>query len=503
MATSNTKQKKNGQVASKEQAQQVLERELIANVLLSRSSLMKNILDPRRSINADCGYPLTDEITSEDYRELYDREPIAARVVQVLPYETWQSPPTVFETEDVDQTTPFESAWQDLAQGLFTESWFRGDEGNPIWEHLLRADVLSGIGSYGVLLLGLDDGVDLREPVKPNEGRKLLFLRSFDESLTDISLYETDPANPRFGKPLMYRVQVSEPRDNAQSSIGMPMATLDVHWSRIIHLADSLGSSEIIGVPRMRPVYNRLLDLRKLYGGSAEMYWRGAFPGFSVQSHPQLGPDVSFNLPDTKDQMENYMNSLQRYLALSGVDIKSLAPQVVDPTPQIDTQIDSICIQKGIPKRIFTGSERGELASSQDKRTWNGRLKFRQNTYVTPRIIVPFLDRLISLGVLPTPQEYSVIWPDLDSLSLSERAAVAVQQTDALAKYVQGGVEAMMLPVDFLVSILGLPEEEATSILDSAVASEESIFGNDDEEEEEEKSFGEESGDEKETEEEA
>jgi hypothetical protein len=113
------------------------------------------------------------------------------------------------------------------------------------------------------------------------------------------------------------------------------------------------------------------------------MFWRGAFPGYAIKTQPQLGADVDLNRKELETEITNYSNSLQRFLILMGMDVTALAPQVSDPASQIDTQITAICIQLGIPKRIFMGSERGELASSQAHRsriahepresTWAGR----------------------------------------------------------------------------------------------------------------------------------
>ena len=468
-----------------ENQMRLIEGEIINNVLTSRSSLARAMQDPRRSIDDDCGYPLTSAITSQDYRDLYDRFGVATRVVQIMPHESWKVTPGLVEDDDPDNETPFEAAWEELGKKLKGKSWFQGQEGNSIWEHLLRADILSGIGSFGVTLLGLGDGKPLSDPAEPSKGQELLFLRSFDESLVSISSYESDENNSRFGEPTKYRLTFVDPRDSTQTSTGQKISTLDVHWSRIHHLADNLGSSEIIGVSRLRPNYNRLLDLRKLYGGSAEMYWRGAFPGISFETHPQLGPDTPnvVSSAANKQQIEQFMNTLQRYISLSGLSAKSLAPQVVDPTPQINAQLNAICIEEGVPMRIFMGSERGELASSQDSRAWNGRLQFRQTMHVTPRVIAPFVDRLIHLGVLPEPVSYSVAWPDLNALSDQEKADVALKQTESLVKYVQGGVEAMMTPMNFLISVLGFSKTEAEVLIEAAIAAE-PILGLEDDEEE-------------------
>lgn len=553
--------------------------EFCANMLVSRQNLLQSMIDPRRNVDHECGYPDTNSITPYQYRELYDRESIATRVVQVLPNECWQLQPQVYEDENSENITLFEQVWDDLGKTLRGKSFYQDEAANPIWEMLKRVDILSGIGSFGILLLGLDDGKALREPIdgfqqedgainlgtdaqyyvnnyisiqkdevdeddegmlkhpgrpdpedanpevedenakrlsmKGNEDpnadpnmdpnadpndpsqdplgmekiqkegpqqmephpqnlewqktkRKLLYLRAFDESLVQITRYESRKNHPRYGLPVMYRVTFNDP-SNQGEGIGLPTGTEDVHWSRIIHVADNLGSSEVMGVPRMRPVFNRLADLRKLYGGSAEMYWRGAFPGLAFETHPQLGSEIKIDHVGLKAQVEDYMNTLQRYIAAEGVSVNSISPQVVDPTPHIEGQITAVCIMIGVPSRIFMGSEAGNLASGQDDGTWNGRLKERQTNYITPRLIIPFIDRLIQAKVLPEPTGYSVIWPDLDSATPLDKANIANTRTTAMTAYLSGGGENMMTPKDFLIRILNFNETEAEEILNATL----------------------------------
>jgi len=440
---------------------------LLTNARSMRDDILRKILDPRRDIDDEVGYP--ESLSVNLYRQLYDREAVAARVVEVLPQESWMLNPAVFEDEDPTVETQFEGAWRELNMILNPNTWLQQEEGGVVWEYLARVDMLSGIGSFGILLLGLDDGKDLSEPVEPNSNLNVIFVRAVDESLVDIASYETDKTSPRFGHPTFYNVQFHDPELTDQGGVGLDISTNKVHWTRVVHIADNLGSSEIFGRPRMMQVYNRLYDLRKLYAGSAEMYWRGAFPGISLESHPQLGADLELSTTEKdaiRDTMENYHNGLQRYLLNIGLSAKSLAPQVVDPTPQIDTQIESICIRLGIPKRIFCGSERGELASGQDDKTWNDRLAFRQRYYLTPRVVAPFIDRLIMLGVLPEPNNgYRIKWPDLNSLTEDEQATIAVKRTDALTKYVAGNVANLIDPIPFLTNIVGLGMEEAEMLV--------------------------------------
>lgn len=441
---------------------------LVHNATLTRTNLIRRLLDKRRDLDDECGYPK--DITAYQYKLLYDREAIATRVVQVWPKESWRIVPDVYEDEDPNVETPFELAWKQLGDNLRGGSWFKGVAGNPVWEWLKRADELSGIGAFGVLFLGVDDGVDdLTQPLVRKEGMKLLFMRAFDESLVDIGAFEMDRRNPRYGLPVKYSLTLNDPNDQLSGSgTGLQLATLEVHWTRCIHLADNLASSETFGVPRMRPVYNRLYDLMKLYGGSAEMYWQGAFPGISFEQLPQAA-DVNPS-DEMREAIEKYMNSLQRYIALEGFTAKSLAPQVVDPSPQIDKQIEAICIQLGIPKRKFMGSEQGELASSQDDSVWNDRVMERENNYITPRIIVPYIDRLITFGILPEPEQYRVEWADLNSTTEQEKADVGSKQTEAMAKYVGGSVDALIEPVTWLTQVMGWSEDDAQAAMDATEA---------------------------------
>lgn len=467
----------NGQPAlSREEwiVRELVRNQLSTNLQYSRSQLAAALSgDTRRNISDECGYPTGDKLTPEYYRSQFDRDPIAGRVVELLPIECWKAQPEIFEDQDSATTTAFEEEWDGLGSSLLGESWHEQEEGSPVWEYLCRLDVMAGIGRYGVMLLGVDDGQGLDQPLSgldaqglpsgTTQPRRLLYLRVFDESLAPIMDTEKDPQNRRFGQPTLYGIKFSDPADPAS------LQPENVHWTRLIHVADGLLSSEWLGTPRMQPVVNTIHNLQKLYGGSAEMYWKGAFPGISIETHPQLGPEVQLDESALKDMMEQYMNTLQRYIYLGGASAKSMAPQVVDPTPQVQAQLDALCIRMACPKRVFVGSERGELASSQDARAWNDRLGGRQRTFITPRIIAQFINRLIAIGVLPVPnQGYQVEWPDMNSLSPLDQATVTTQRTTAMKEYVTGQVQSIMVPMDYLTRELGYTQEEAEQISEAA-----------------------------------
>jgi hypothetical protein len=77
------------------------------------------------------------------------------------------------------------------------------------------------------------------------------------------------------------------------------------------------------------------------------------------------------------------------------------------------------------------GSERGELASSQDKLNWDERILDRRTQFAGPFVVRPFIDRLIEFGALPQPTEYVIRWPENQNLDAGQRMDLAVKATTA------------------------------------------------------------------------
>lgn len=465
----------------------VLFNELIGNTIRTRSQLLQRAMDPRRDLNEECGYP--DHISLEDYQQMYDREGIGSRVVAVWPRESWTQDPDINENED-SELTEFERAWRSL------ESRFN------LFHYLARVDELSGIGSFGIILLGLNDGAsDLSQPVKgielegPRTGMRtsdaqnnsLLYVRVFGQSHVQVAETDADPTSPRYGQPNVYTVVVSDPNSNVQDESHEVGKTIRVHWTRVVHIADNRKSSEIYGMPRMQQVWNRLMDLRKLLGGSAEMFWKGAFPGYSFETHPELG-EVDVDISSLKKEFAEFSNGLNRFLATSGITAKSMAPQVADPEAHVLIQIRAIALTIEVPWRVFLGSEQAQLASDQDRDNFNKRIAVRREKYLTPNVVRPFVDRLILLGILPAPADdpdsqlsddlptevgsfnYEVVWPDVDKMSQKEQADWIKTITEAVARYIQSGMSQLIPEQVFLTRFLGLEDEEAEAILEEAEA---------------------------------
>lgn len=455
----------------------------VENAFISRSRLIQKLADTRRDINKECGYPETSELDAELFRDYFDRWSFAARVVEVYPMESWKQQPSIFEDEDPDITTDFEQAFEDVSSSLTDlgemENHYRSEDGrgNPLWSILKTADILSGIGHYGGLYFGyaLQDGEELSSEVVKNSKSPddLLSARPLDEPNMQIVSLESDTSNPRFGKPTSYNVTF----DDIESSSGLmsTMRTQQVHHSRIVHLCDNRTTGAIIGIPRQRPVFNHILNLEKVYGGSGEMYWRGAFPGVTFETDPRVAgqlnidpnsPQGKARLDSIKNMIEQMMNGLQRYGLFDAITMKTHAPTVSSPKDQIEAEINAIAIKIATPKRILTGSERGELASSQDDTTWNNRLTERRYSYLSPFMISPVVNTLIHHGTLPKPKKgFTSVWEEPTSQSATEKADILLKRTQAMAAYIAGDVQEMMEPIDFLTREMGMNPVDAKDLL--------------------------------------
>lgn len=417
----------------------------LASDLMGRAGLaskMGKSFGTDRDIYEALGY--TKNPVFDDYYTRYERQDVASRIIDAPVEATWKEAPSIIENEDPEDTE-FERQWKEIA------------EKRHIFHYLGRADKVAGIGEYGILLLGFDDAnnANPREPVEKTT--ELLYLRPYTQNNADVSEWETDSSNERYGLPKIYKLQTSTAQKDGTQSI-------DAHWTRVIHLAEGLLENDVYGKPRLRAVLNRLQDLDLVSGGSAEMFWRGAFPGIAFK----LGEDATMESQDKEaleDEIENYVHDLKRYMRIQGLDIHELKAQIADPKNHFDLLISLISAATGIPKRILTGSERGELASSQDEKNWASRIDERRKNYIGPMVLRVFIQRLIDIGVLPKPKLFEIEWSDLFAIGEKDKSDIAKVKVETLAIYSNAiGADTIIPPSMFLKKFLEFDADEIEEI---------------------------------------
>jgi len=431
----------------------------------------------QRDLYTALGY--TKELKFDNYMSKYSRQDIAKAVVEAPVLESWKDAPLVLEvnaTRKQDEKgrpepSDFEQKWRELA----------ADKQLKLLHYLSRADILSGIGRYAILYLGLDGLSATEGPNKPATGnKKLLFVTPFSEANAKIKSYVSDQDNPRFGKPEMYEVTFA----NAEATgAGGGTSTMQVHWTRTIHISEGALESDIFGTPRLEAVFNRLDDLEKVVGGSGEAFWQQGFPGlhFDIRDDADIDDQT---LPDLKEATEKYVHRLERVIRTQGVDVKTLTSQIADPSKLVAVYLDLISGTTQIPKRVLIGSERGELASTQDETRWAKKVTTRRTNHINPNILDQAILRLIEFGILPAPgaEGWTYIWPDLYGPSDSDRAETNKKRTDALVAYANAPQADRVVPLSiFLSEYQGLTEEQVAKT--EAILDEEGKLLHDEDEE--------------------
>jgi hypothetical protein len=373
-----------------------------------------------------------------DYVTRYQRDALASRIVEALPKDTWRAGGELIEDDNPDKMTAFEQAWEDLARRL------------QVWPTFLRADILAGLGRFSVILIGVPG--EMSEPLPARFSLdEIAYLTPFGEDDVTIRELVRDPHDPNYGLPASYSIQ--RIGGTVASGVLNTRAQTIVDASRIIHVADGMLTDRIYGRSRLESVWNLLDDLQKVVGGGAEAFWKRAHQGY----HFDLDKDLeNLSAPDVqalKDKADDFANGMSRTLATKGIKAKVFGSDVADFSSPIDAIVTLIAGTVGIPKRILMGSERGELASSQDRTNWNDRITDRRTSYAEPQYVRAFVDLLIERGALPPPSKYIVRWPEIQFLTEQEQAAVATQWA-ALNK---NQAEQVITANEIRDRILGLP----------------------------------------------
>ncbi|MCK8824721.1 anti-CBASS protein Acb1 family protein [Fuchsiella alkaliacetigena] len=360
------------------------------------------------------GYPGIGGMSFEDYWNMYDRNPIAGNIVEKPVFYSWKNSPKIIEDQDND--TQFEKDIKEIR------------ENTKLFHYMKRADKISGIGQFGILLIGTSQG-NLNEPLEDNSlsgPGDILYTKPYHQGSVEIKEYYEDASNKKFGKPKFYNVKIDFPATGQTK-------TKEVHESRIIHIAEDKDESDVIGRPRLKRAYNNLIDLLKVVGGGAETFWLNARnpKQFQPKEDYDFGPGEK---EETEAEIEKFYNKLTRWIKTKGIEINELNNEIADPSSSFETIIKLLAASANMPVRILIGNEAGELASSQDERNWLSYIESRRENYVNPEILEPFVDWCIDKGAISEPEDsYKINWPNLFQLSAKEKSEILSDVSDALS----------------------------------------------------------------------
>lgn len=394
---------------------------------------------------------LPTELTINHHRTRYKRGGIAKTLVELLPSEMWGRGVEIVESENPRTSTKFEQDVLSLFERL------------SVVPRLMKADILASLGKYSVILIGAKrpkDSIETLEtplPLRLAGPDSIAYLMQYAEDNAKVDRLVDDPTDERFGQPEFYSLNTGTVQAGKASK-----KTHRVHWTRIIHIAHDTLESEYLGEPVLSWGWNDLEALYKVVWGGAEAAWRRMDPGNHIKFDPQFEFDDEAKA-GIRDQLELYRHSMLRDVGTQGVDIEPLNAQVNNYGSNADTILDLISGTYRIPKRRLLGSERGELASSQDRANLNDTISQR-STRVGNLILRQLIDRFVLHGILakPTSGKYQIEWGEEEELSEMEKATLGetMARTNQLQNQADGTVVYLRDEIrDSSFKLDPLPEE--------------------------------------------
>ena len=442
----------NGTVASNQASDVQIAADLYANAeAMMTQSLIRSLFEygryglqfgGRRDLIRTLGY--LEQPQFNDFWE-YSLRGLGARIVEVFPKDTWAIPPTIQENDEPGAVTAFEQDWEHLVEDF------------DIWGHFYDLDLMAQIGEYGVLLFGLEGVEDYAVPVtnqtRGNGPESLRYLRVYRQNRADIMEWNQDEYTREYGTPAMYRMRTVQTAPQG--------TTIDhqffVHPSHTIHFADNTREGRILGAPILLRVIDELFNLMKQGGGLSEMIWRDGKRRIVAALRDGI---QSSDVPEEqRRKIEAFAHDMTDFLRVGGMDINTIGGQVPNNEGNMLRLMQVIAGILDYPMRRLFGSEQGQLATEQDNRMANARILARYNRICVPRIIRPFIERMIDLGVLRPPQQpYQILLPDLLALSPGEQADVDRRYVQNIRDYVGAMGEPEMVVTREEFRTLGLSQ---------------------------------------------
>lgn len=384
------------------------------------------------------GYP--EQVGFDQYYRAYERNAVAHAAVHKLLDSCWTDNPTIIdgaEKDEAKETTPWESSVTKLM--------------SKHWPKIKDADRRNMVGRYSAILLQIKDNREWKEPVdtavvKSLGSAALVKLIPAWESQIKPGGFDTDTMSETYGQPVNY--QFNEQPVGDDGTYGA-VRSVTVHPDRVIILCEGAEDENMLsGIPLLRAGYNKLLDVEKTSGGSAE--------GFLKNASRQLGIafDKDTDMASLKEQAEEAgfkdlgaalndkiarMNrGSDAALVMQAGTPSVLSVAAADPTPTWMAAANEFSASIQCPFTIMFGQQTGRLASDEDKTDWAKRCNGRRWGFMTA-VITSIVERLCSLSVIEPPEngEITLAWSDLLAPSEKEKIANMQAMADVAQKTAQ------------------------------------------------------------------
>lgn len=389
------------------------------------------------------GYP--DNLEFDRYYRAYERNAVAYAAVHKLLDSCWVDKPTIIdgdEEKESTQTTPWEKAVTKLL--------------NKHWAKIKDADRRNLVGRYSALLIQFRDGREWSQPVDTMvvsrlKEKAIVKLIPAWESQVKPGNFDTDTLSEMYGQPVSYNFNEQPVGDDGTYG---PVRGVTVHPDRIIILCEGSEDENMLsGIPYLRPGYNKLLDLEKVSGGSAEGFLKNASRQLGIAFDKETDMQTlqaqaeKAGFKDLGEALNDKIARMNRgtdaALVMQAGQSSVLSVAAADPAPTWTVTANEFASSIQCPFTILFGQQTGRLASDEDKSDWAKRCNGRRWGFQTA-VIQSVLERFWTMGVIDAPSsgEVTLAWSDL--LAPSEKEKIGNMQ--ALADVAQKTQQAYGTP---------------------------------------------------------
>lgn len=387
----------------------------------------------RKRLYDEFGYP--EEVGFDDFHRAYKRNAIARAAVRRMIDNCWQDLPEIYEGEKKEDQAKKQSAWDKQTNKFFKK----------FWKQIRGADRRNLVGNYSALLIQLKDGREWRESVnrsvvKSLGEKALIRLIPVWEAQLDVEIWENDPASENYGLPKMYQfTEMPVGRDS-----GKPARIISVHPERVFILAEGADDGSLEGESMLEGGFNKLLDIEKISGGSAEGFLKNAsrqlnFNFSSKTNFSQLARALGVSESEIANALDDQTRRLNRNtdaaVFMQEGDASVLSVAAADPEPTWRTALNEFCATIPIPVKILVGMQTGERASTEDGKDWAKTGNARRNGFLA-EMIEGIVRRFVLLELLPSPanDELYIEWSDLLAPGDAEKIEAMSKMADVADK---------------------------------------------------------------------
>lgn len=371
------------------------------------------------------GYPR--QITFEHFYKAYDRNAVAFGAVHKLLEGSWYDNPFIVDGDE-SRASKEQTEWEKTVNKMMRKHWAK----------IKDADRRNLVGHYSAIILQFrdsrtwDQAVNTAALSSQKDAGLVRMIPVWESQISPVD-YDNDQASENYGMPTMYSF-TERPLDN---QIHGPTRAVQIHPERVIILCEGSEDETILsGIPLLKAGYNKLLDLEKISGGSAEGFLKNASRQLAINISADANLQTIANeaikagFKDLGDALNQKMQKLNRgvddALITQAGEASVLSVAAADPEPSWTVAANEFAASIMCPFTILYGQQTGRLASDEDKEDWGKRLNGRREGFIS-KIVSEVVMRLVQFNVIPQPTkgEIYVQWTDLLAPSYSDKIANA------------------------------------------------------------------------------